>query len=231
MYLNRYLEIGTYIIKIVRVIGLNTKLIMSADPGKENFSIAVQKLEDEFPSIIYVELLDCTITELRENAKPPFIDQMNAFSTYISKILDEYKPVEVTMERFQMRFRTPGATAEVVNVMIGIACLLCLQRNIPVKLVIAGEWKNHFNRYSDIPLNDLYKSVKRLPPHVIDSAMIGLYYSMKNNDFYKKEKLISYCEKLKVKYDESIKEKRVQRASSNELPEVKGKSKSAGPKK
>lgn len=215
----------------MRVIYLSTKLIMSADPGKENFSIAVQKLEDELPSILYVELLDCTITELRENANPPFIEQMRKFSSYISDILDSYKPVEVTMERFQMRFRTPGATAEVVNVMIGIACLLCLQRGIPVKLVIAGEWKNHFNRYSDIPLNDLYKSVKRLPPHVIDSAMIGLYYSMKNNSFYNKEKLISYCEELKVKYDESVKEKRLQRTSSDELPESKGKSKPSSAKK
>lgn len=184
---------------------------MSADPGKENFSIAVQELENDEPKVVYIELLSSPITELRENATPPFLEQLKTFSDYFVFLLEKYKPESVTMERFQMRFRTMGATSEVVNIMIGICSQLCLERNIPIKLVIAGEWKNHFNRHSDIPLNDLYKSVKKLPPHVIDSALIGLYYCMKNKEFYKKERLVTYCETLKAYNDESVQKKKLQK--------------------
>lgn len=179
------------------------KIIISADPGKENFSVAIQSLEDNVPQIEFVTLLPQRITELRSNAKPPFIEQLDTFIDFFEKLIDKYNPAECTMERFQVRFRTGGAVAEVVNVMIGIICVICRERFIPVKLVIAGEWKNHFNRVSEISLDDTYKCVKKLPPHVIDSAFIGLYYSMDNDIFYTKENIISYCQKLKEKYDDS----------------------------
>ena len=187
---------------------------MSADPGKENFSVAIQELEDNCPKVVYVELLSNPITELRENATPPFLEQLKLFSEYFEYLLEEFKPESVTMERFQMRFRTMGATSEVVNIMIGICSQICLERKIPVKLVIAGEWKNHFNRVSNISLNDTYKLVKRLPPHVIDSALIGLYYCMKNKDFYVAENIENYCKSLKEKYDESVQKKKLQKINT-----------------
>lgn len=178
------------------------KVIISADPGKENFSVAIQKLEDNIPSIEYVQLLPDRITELKENAKPPFLEQLDAFVRFFNDILEKYKPVECTMERFQIRFRTGGSVAEVVNVMLGICCILCYIRRIPMKLVIASEWKNHFNKVSEITLEETYKCVKKLPPHIIDSAFIGLYYSMDNDNFYTKENITNYCQLLKEKYDE-----------------------------
>lgn len=177
------------------------KIIVSADPGKENFSVAIQIIDNEIPSIEYVQLMPFRITELRENAKPPFLEQLKKFIDYFNKILETYNPVECTMERFQIRFRMNGSVAEVVNIMLGVCCVLCHEKNIPMKLVIASEWKNHFNRVSEISLDDTYKCVKKLPPHIIDSAFIGLYYSMKNKDFYTKDNIISYCQKLKETYD------------------------------
>lgn len=177
------------------------KIIVSADPGKENFSVAIQILNDEIPQVEYVQLLPFRITDLKAAAKPPFLEQLEKFISFFDNILEIYKPVECTMERFQIRFRTNGATAEVVNVMLGICCTICRNRGIPMKLVIASEWKNHFNRVSEISLNDTYKCVKKLPPHIIDSAFIGLYYSMKNKEFYTKENIISYCQQLKEVYD------------------------------
>ena len=181
----------------------NTKIIISADPGKENFSVAIQSLSNNIPSIEYVVLLQDRITELKSNAKPPFIEQLDAFIEFFEKLLDKYNPAECTMERFQVRYRTGGAVAEVVNVMIGVCCVLCRERFIPIKLVIAGEWKNHFNRVAEISLDETYKCVKKLPPHIIDSAFIGLYYSMDNNSFYTKENIIEYCKQLKECYDAS----------------------------
>ena len=178
------------------------KIIISADPGKENFSLAVQELNNNLTSIEYVQLLPFRITELKENAKPPFLEQLDAFVKFFNNVLDKYNPVECTMERFQIRFRTGGSVAEVVNVMLGVCCVLCYLRKIPMKLVIASEWKNHFNKVSEISLEDTYKCVKKLPPHIIDSAFIGLYYSMNNDEFYTKENVVDYCQKLKEKYDE-----------------------------
>lgn len=180
---------------------MSNKIIISADPGKENFSVAIQSVDNNSPDIKYVVLLPQRITELRENAKPPFLQQLGSFIEFFEDLLDTYNPVECTMERFQIRFRTGGAVAEVVNVMIGVCSVLCFQRNIPVKLVIAGEWKNHFNRVSEISLENTYKCVKKLPPHVIDSAFIGLYYSMDNDSFYTRENIVNYCQRLKKCYD------------------------------
>ena len=177
------------------------KVIISADPGKENFSVAIQVIDNEIPAIEYVQLLPFRITELKENANPPFLEQLEKFIGFFNYILKTYYPVECTMERFQVRFRTGGAVAEVVNIMLGICCVLCHQQQIPMKLVVASEWKNHYNRVSEISLEDTYKCVKKLPPHIIDSAFIGLYYSMNNKAFYTKENIISYCQKLKEVYD------------------------------
>ena len=178
------------------------KVIISADPGKENFSVAIQVIDNDIPSIEYVQLIPFRITELRENANPPFLEQLEKFIGFFNYIIKTYNPIECTMERFQIRFRTGGAVAEVVNIMIGICCVLCQQQQIPMKLVIASEWKNHYNRISEISLEETYRCVKKLPPHIIDSAFIGLYYSMKNEKFYSRDNIINYCKLLKGKYDE-----------------------------
>lgn len=184
------------------------KIIISADPGKENFSVAIQVIEDNIPSVEYVKLLPFRITELKSNANPPFLTQLDQFITFFNNLLNKYNPVECTMERFQVRFRTGGAVAEVVNVMLGICSVLCYLKNIPIKLVIASEWKNHFNRVSEISLTETYKCIKKLPPHIIDSAFIGLYYSMNNKDFYTKENILNYCSILNEKYLENKDEKK-----------------------
>lgn len=189
------------------------KIIISADPGKENFSVAIQIIDDEKPSIEYVQLLPYRITELRENANPPFLTQLEQFIEFFNGIIDKYNPIECTMERFQIRFRTGGAVAEVVNVMLGVCSCICYYRKIPIKLVIASEWKNHYNRISEISLEDTYRCVKRLPPHIIDSAFIGLYYSMNNKGFYTRENIIAYCQKLKEKYDEFAPKRSIRKAS------------------
>ena len=62
------------------------KIIISADPGKENFSVAIQEIENDLPSIEYVQLLPIRITELKENAKPPFLEQLDLFIKFFNKL-------------------------------------------------------------------------------------------------------------------------------------------------
>lgn len=183
------------------------KVIISMDPGKENYSVAIQVIEDQEPKVEFVKLLEYRIRDLKEKAEPPFQNQLELFTKEIEDILDKFNPVECSMERYQVRFRTMGCTTEVVNVMIGVVSSICQKRNIPVRLIIAGEWKNHFNRVCPLSLNDIYKLVKKLPPHVIDSGLIGLYCSMKNNDWYTEENLFKYCKILKEFYDGSKSQK------------------------
>lgn len=196
------------------------KVIFSADPGKENFSIAIQVLEDYEPSVEMVILLPIRITELKENSPTPFLEQLKLFVLYIEEVLEKYKPESCIMERFQIRFRTCGSTAEVVNVMLGVVSVLCLKKGIPTKLVIASEWKNHFNKISEVSLEETYKLVKKLPPHIIDSIFIGLYYELKHNHWYTRENILKYCEKLKELFDagnpkKTVRTKKLQKTSSS----------------
>lgn len=178
-----------------------SKIIISMDPGKENYSVAVQVIDEDKPSVEFVKLLNFRIRDLKEKADPPFEEQLKGFIKEITEILNTYNPTECSMERYQVRFRTMGCTTEVVNVMIGVVSSLCYERGITVKLVIAGEWKNHFNRVSPLPLEYVYKSIKKLPPHIIDSGLIGLYCSFRKKEWYTEENIISYCHQLKEKYE------------------------------
>lgn len=173
------------------------KIIISADPGKENFSVAIQSIENGIPRIVHVEMLPFRITDLKQGTDSTFLTQTDKFIEYINNILVKYKPEQCTMERYQVRFRTGGAVAEVVSIMIGVVTTLCRAHKIPVKLVVASEWKNHFNRKSPIDLNTVYKAIKKLPPHVIDSAFIGLYYCLNNDSFYTEKNILEYCQSLK----------------------------------
>lgn len=48
--------------------------------------------------------------------------------------------------------------------------------NVPARYLSAATWKNSFNKHHD--LKALYKSIP-FPPHILDSALIGLYQAGK----------------------------------------------------
>ena len=178
--------------------------IISADPGVENFSLCVQKLDSSTGEIEVerVELLKDTLHSLLEKATPPFNDQVDLFSCYFENVLKTYKPKNVSMERYQVRgFRASGAAAELINIMLGLSVLEARKQLIPFRLVIAGEWKNHFNRVSEIPLKELYKMIKKLPPHCIDSMLIGWYCNKAPVSYYTKDNLLMKCSQLKKLLD------------------------------
>lgn len=182
----------------------NTQFIISADPGVENFSICVQELDSTTNSlkVVHLELLENTIKSLLEKAQPSFNDQADFFGDYFNQIFLKYKPKNICMERYQIRgFRASGSAAELINVMLGICVNEGRRQNIPFKLVIASEWKNDFNRKSEIPLKELYKCIKKLPPHCIDSMLIGWYNNKMPKSYYTSENLLKYCSNLKRMLD------------------------------
>lgn len=176
--------------------------IISADPGVENFSICVQDIEfaDYSHKLESVELVKYTIKSLTE--KSSYVDQVDCFCRNFEQLILKYSPKNVCLERFQVRgFRASGSTAELINIMLGICSTICRNHQIPIRLVVASEWKNHFNRISKIQLRDLYKVVKKLPPHCIDSMLIGWYSNNVPATFYTEHNLINSCSNLKALLD------------------------------
>jgi Holliday junction resolvasome RuvABC endonuclease subunit len=182
------------------------KIILSADPGKENFAVSIQQIDEDGVKVINSFLLKNRIVDLKEDKKNSYMTLLTNFVSEFESILDKYSPEECSMERYQVRFRTFGNLAELVNIMIGVVSLICLKRKIRINLTIASSWKNKFNQKSEIPLDDLYKLVKKLPPHLIDASLIGLHFNIEDKEnLYKKEFLENYCLSLKRLFDESDK--------------------------
>lgn len=179
---------------------MEDQFIISADPGVQNFSVCVQRIDPSTKQmeIVHLELLENTIHSLLEKAQPCFNDQADFFADYFEKLFKNYKPKNVCMERYQIRgFRASGSAAELINVMLGICVSEARKLQIPFRLVIASEWKNDFNRHSEIPLKELYTIIKKLPPHCIDSMLIGWYNNKIDRSFYSKQNLLKFCGKLK----------------------------------
>ena len=136
---------------------MEDQFIISAEPGVQNFSVCVQRIDPSTKQmeIVHLELLENTIHSLLEKAQPCFNDQADFFADYFEKLFKKYKPKNVCMERYQIRgFRASGSAAELINVMLGICVSEARKLQIPFRLVIASEWKNDFNRHSEIPLKE-----------------------------------------------------------------------------
>lgn len=103
--------------------------------------------------------------------------QVDAFASEVLWIIEEYKPIQIWMERFQSRGRI-GNVAEVANILIGIILTIASSngRSIKTQLITAATWKNRANDVFD--LNNAYKQV-RTTPHELDARLIAEYGASK----------------------------------------------------
>lgn len=176
----------------IRVIGLDMGMnTMAVSIVDYNRSLS---LVDSFP---FKEALKSIIDT---NLSTGYVVFVRAFI----KLIKKYKPDAVYAERFQVRMRFMGASAEIIAYMLGIMHRICVKYKIAFVPITPASWKNAFNRVVQWPkginkeyrhrtkgnkryksrliitkvktsLEAHYISIKPCPAHNLDSACIAVY--------------------------------------------------------
>jgi Holliday junction resolvasome RuvABC endonuclease subunit len=142
---------------------------MSFDPGLNNFAYSVIKNG----KVIDCGFINDTVNDLRSEVLK---DLTKKFYKKIKSLIKLHKPNLIIAERFMVRAKFLGASAEKISFMMGIVAQLAYRNKIEFELVTSALWKNRFNReIGKNELNIIYKKIKPILPHVIDSTFIGLY--------------------------------------------------------
>lgn len=146
--------------------------VLAFDPGSTNFAWSVIEVTRPFNArLLATGMLLNTIKEIKNH-----IDvQISAFEYEVTQLCTEYKVDHLIAERFMYRMGIKGITMELVNIMIGSLQTLWaarLTRPNTLLLVTAAQWKNEWNRLSD--LKSFYNEAK-CTVHQVDSIGIGLY--------------------------------------------------------
>jgi hypothetical protein len=118
--------------------------------------------------VIKTLLIQKPINELKGNLYPA----LRRYRRELLKHVDKYgRPDLYAAERFMTR-GIKGATIEMVSMMLAIDAN-CLR--VETRLWPAVSWKSQVKRYYD--LDGLYFILKqyKVPPHILDSALIGVY--------------------------------------------------------
>jgi hypothetical protein len=153
--------------------------LLACDPGTANFGYAIVEavIEDgkcpaQFKVLRYGKL-NCTVRQLTGSMS----DNIGMYIATIKFLMQEYPELNgAILERFQTR-GIGGPTIELVSLMIGITSTFFYEKDLPVKAIIASQWKQSCSR-SGIILEDLYaryKDLVKATPHEVDAALIGLY--------------------------------------------------------
>ena len=153
--------------------------LLACDPGTANFGYAIveAQIEDGLcPSqfkVLQYGKLNCTIRQLTGKMS----DNIGMYVATIKFLMSKYPELNgAIMERFQTR-GIGGPTIELVSLMIGVTSTFFYEKDLPVKAIIASQWKQACTR-SDIILDDMYAKYKdsvKATPHEVDAVMIGLY--------------------------------------------------------
>ena len=166
--------------------------ILTCDPGTKNFGIACVGVKDQKIDVIANAVLTNPMYELTADV----MRQRDLFSKEIRQWFKMYNPNLVIAERFQTR-GNGGPTIETVSLMLG---LLGAFKRIPYKYVIAGQWKNAFNkRWAEGDkefLKGLYKDCLTTP-HQLDATLIGVYgleYALQTELVYTPSTMIEMVE-------------------------------------
>ena len=143
--------------------------IVSFDPGVTNFAWSVLEVTRPFHvKLIATGMIDDTLKDLTGS----MLKNLAPFRGEVLEILEEYSVDHMIMERFQAR-GMKGTTIELVNVMIGkLAAMWKKRSHRSFKLVTAAQWKNEWNRRSD--LKEFYKKAS-CAVHQVDAIGIGMY--------------------------------------------------------
>lgn len=153
--------------------------LLACDPGTANFGYAVVEAiieEGKAPSqfkVLQYGKINCTVRQLTGGMS----DNLGMYVTTIKFLMKSYPDLNgAILERFQTR-GIGGPTIELVSVMIGVLSTFFHEESLPVKAIIASQWKQACTR-SGIILDEAYlkyKGLVKATPHEIDAIMIGLY--------------------------------------------------------
>lgn len=141
------------------------------DLGMKNFAISIVRKRKNTFKILHAKMVKNLVTSMKENV----LEQRFAFYMEIKKVLVKYRPTELIAERFMVRGRFGGSIAECLNFMIGTLAGLCHKLKIKFRAITASQWKNSFQHAMNKKLIGLYKYLKPLPPHIVDSALQATY--------------------------------------------------------
>ena len=152
--------------------------VLSFDPGLNNFafSAAIYKFKKDKLRRIIIDkygFIKNPIRNMAGEVNPGII----AYTKEIKSLIKEFKPDIVVIERFQIRGRFMGLTAELVPLMMGILFYMLNNMHIFFFPVTAASWKNELKRRTGLELKVLYKTYI---PHLVDAFCLGAYKA--NND-------------------------------------------------
>jgi len=144
-------------------------LVLGLDPGTRNFGIALVGLEKGKVKVYANSVMTNPIHDLTK-----YGPQRAKFKREIMEWA-KLNPTGLVGERFQTR-GNGGPTIESVSMMLAITGEIIPK---PIKLVVASEWKNKFNRrFADghevALLKRIYPELK-VEAHQFDAALIGIY--------------------------------------------------------
>lgn len=165
--------------------------VLSFDPGVSNFAWSVVEVRRPFAAkVVASGMLYNTVKTFSDDLQRDVAD----FLSEVTSLFTTYKPDHFIMERFQAR-GMKGTTIELVNLMLGAFLSWLTERQFSfkhrVKLITASQWKNEWNRNSD--LDKIYKRTS-VVPHQVDAvgiALYGAYYWFKDKPFANIKKLES----------------------------------------
>lgn len=159
---------------------------IGCDPGTNNYGYSILSYDGSKIKITTCGILHAVINNLTNKeqkppkskrrktkhvaGRPPFMSLLDIFYKDWKRVFKEVTPAIITAERFQSR-GFGGPTIEHVGMMNGVLATLAYQKNVPINLIMAASWKHHVNKYSD--LEEIYRLLS-IPPHLVDSAYIGL---------------------------------------------------------
>lgn len=148
-------------------------LILCEDPGTKNFartflSSEIRKDRLRF-SVINTILIKGAVNDLKGEINIKISDYAKELTKHVKA---NGSPDFYAAERFMTR-GIKGATIEMVSMMLGINVIVL--NKIPTRFWPAVSWKSQVKRYFD--LDELYAILKQydVPPHILDSALIGVY--------------------------------------------------------
>ena len=150
----------------------SNKFISSGcDPGLVNFAFSIIKYLPNQRKVLHSHMVKNRVTDLKINV----LQQRLAFYKEIRSYLIKYKPSVIAIERFMVRGRFGQSIAECISFMLGILSGLCAKLKIKFQLITASSWKNAFHRALKKDLKKLYKFLRPLPPHIVDSVLQATY--------------------------------------------------------
>lgn len=152
-----------------RQVGLERVTVLSLDPGVTNCAWAV--LDSGRSGAVKLLATGMIQNTVREFTGDAVRESSARFTNEIQQLVEEYSVTHLIAERFMSR-GMKGLTIELVNAMLGILINGWKGRRGTLKLVTAAQWKNEWNRNSD--LTAFYAECD-CEVHQVDAIGIGLY--------------------------------------------------------